>query len=338
MGFRFLFNLTSLVFFVTLLLFNLILLNPKTEIVSAAPKVIPDTYGFQGHYYTNAQTKTYNIGFSSNADAIGINDKFGVKKIYPTAQGGREWFVNMSDPLKDSNFKTSSNVERQSDGSWRISAQELPGNRKGHVRVEVGTTPYLQAEWKNVEITGYARIVETTGHYSTKSSDLENLLQWYARGGEHSTRVPCEGTSIKGRIAMNGDTSWIKEIWHTGGYTDEKSKVRVASPLVSRNDTDGRYFDGEWFGFKVVIFNTLGGSSVKMEMYLDENADNKWIRVNSLLDSGNWYSDSSGFYDKDCGKPRNYVVTNSGPIVGFRSDYLVWDFKNLSIREIQSPE
>src|SRR5688572_28103421 len=102
MGFRYLFNLTSLVFFVTLLLFNLILLNPKTEIVSAAPKVIPDTYGFQGHYYTNAQTKTYNIG--SNADAIGINDKFGVKKIYPTAQGGREWFVNMSDPLKDSNF------------------------------------------------------------------------------------------------------------------------------------------------------------------------------------------------------------------------------------------
>ena len=76
MKFRFLFNLTSLVFFVTLLLFNLILLNPETEIVSAAPKVIPDTYGFQGHYYTNAQTKTYNIGFSSNADAIGINDKF----------------------------------------------------------------------------------------------------------------------------------------------------------------------------------------------------------------------------------------------------------------------
>jgi hypothetical protein len=27
-------------------------------------------------------------------------------------------------------------------------------------------------------------------------------------------------------------------------------------------------------------------------------------------------------------------VTNSGPLVGFRTDYVVWEFKNLSIREI----
>ena len=128
---------------------------------------------------------------------------------------------------------------------------------------------------EKVEITGYARIVETTGHYSTKSSDLENNLQWYARGGEHSADAPCEGTSIKGRISVNGDTSWIKEIWHTGGYTDEKSKVRVAAPLASKNNTEGRYYDGEWFGFKVVIFNTREDKSVKMEMYLDEKADNR---------------------------------------------------------------
>jgi hypothetical protein len=27
-------------------------------------------------------------------------------------------------------------------------------------------------------------------------------------------------------------------------------------------------------------------------------------------------------------------VTNSGPVIGFRSDYVIWEFKNLSIREI----
>ena len=29
---------------------------------------------------------------------LGENDPFGIKKIYPTKQGGREWFMNMSNP------------------------------------------------------------------------------------------------------------------------------------------------------------------------------------------------------------------------------------------------
>jgi hypothetical protein len=330
--------LISLAFCLTLLQPGSMPFDFHTEVFGAHPKMILRIYDINSEYYGNAQAQIGQVGPSINSDAVGLNDKFDVKQIYPTEHGGREWYVNMSDPLKDRNFKSSSNVERQRDGSWRISAEELPGNRKGHVRIEVDTIPYQQQQWKNVEITGYARIAETTGHYSTKSSDLENNLQWYARGGEHSAEVPCEGTSIKGRISVNGDTSWIKEIWHTGGYTDEKSKVRVTAPLAGKNNTEGRYYDGEWFGFKVVIFNTRDDKSVKMEMYLDEKADNRWIKVNSLMDNGNWYSDSSDFNEVDCGKPRNYVVTNSGPIVGFRSDYIVWDFKNLSVREIQPPE
>ena len=35
-----------------------------------------------------------------------------------------------------------------------------------------------------------------------------------------------------------------------------------------------------------------------------------------------------------CGRDKDYVVTNAGPIATFRSDNLTWDFKNLSIREI----
>ena len=30
-------------------------------------------------------------------------------------------------------------------------------------------------------------------------------------------------------------------------------------------------------------------------------------------------------------------MTNSGPVASFRSDGIQWDFKNLSIREIQPP-
>lgn len=33
----------------------------------------------------------------------------------------------------------------------------------------------------------------------------------------------------------------------------------------------------------------------------------------------------------------NYLITNSGPVVTFRSDNMIWDIADLSVREIQPP-
>jgi len=50
----------------------------------------------------------------------------------------------------------------------------------------------------------------------------------------------------------------------------------------------------------------------------------------------NYDADSSDkkFYSANCGKPKDYIVTNSGPDVLFSSDNIILDFKNLSVREI----
>jgi hypothetical protein len=260
-------------------------------------------------------------------------DNFGVTMIYPTKEDGREWFANMESIRDDDLFYTNSELTQQQDGSWQVSAENLPSGNEGQVRLEIGTSDN-QDPWKNVEITGYVKVVETTGNDKYKSSDIENIFQWYARGGSHTSDAPCEGTSLKGRINLNGYASWKKEIWHSGGYTDEESVVKASSPLVSKKDNSGRYFDGKWFGFKVAIFNINEDKAVRMESYVDEYASDDWRKVNSVTDIGNWTSDSETFDDEDCGKPRDYIVTNSGPIVTFRSDNIVWDFKNLSIREI----
>ncbi len=265
-------------------------------------------------------------------------DNFEVTMIYPTKENGREWFANMEDIKDDDLFYTDSELTQQQDGSCRVSAENLPSETRGQVRLEIGTSDNIASDnkdpWKNVEITGYVRVVKTTGNDEHKSSDIENIFQWYARGGNHSNAVPCEGTSLKGRINLNGYVSWVKEIWHPGGYTEEESVVKATSPLVSKEDDSGRYFDGKWIGFKVAIFNINEDKAVRMESYVDEYASNDWRKANSLDDIGNWTSDDEDFDDEDCGKPRNYIVTNSGPIVTFRSDDIVWDFKNLSIREI----
>jgi hypothetical protein len=53
-------------------------------------------------------------------------DSFGVEKLYPTAEGGNEWYINMNDPRSDPNFRNLDNIdfEKNPDGSWQVSADQ----------------------------------------------------------------------------------------------------------------------------------------------------------------------------------------------------------------------
>lgn len=260
-------------------------------------------------------------------------DRFGITKVYPTLEGGREWFIDMDEP-EDGMFDPRTAIEKQEDGSWRVSGHD---NGKYQVRMNV-YTPEGAEEWKNVEITGYAKIVRTTGHSSSADSDLENVIQWYARSGEeHSDSDPCGGTSIKGRLHLDGSVGWKKEIWHAGGYTDERGVIKAVDPLLTEQNSKGRYYDGSWFGFKVIIYNIDNGSAVKMEAYIDEHATGEWEKVSEFVDDGGWYADRKKFGGEDCDRARDHVLTEAGPVVAFRSDDIVWDFKDLSVREIEPP-
>jgi hypothetical protein len=239
--------------------------------------------------------------------------------------GGREWYVNMNNPVNDSIFSIGSdqNITKQSSGegsgsSWRISNPEA--------RMVV-TTPAGIAQWKNVEITGYVKVNSTINNRHHK--DMPTDIAWLARGGRHNNDIPCDGTALIGGIHDDGTVGWKKEIWFTGGYTNETAQAQVANPII-----------GRWIGWKVVMYNINNDTAVKMESYLDDQNNNRWAQVTNLTDNGGWYADTSGkqFYSVDCGKPKDYIMTNAGPNVMFRSDNLILDFKNLSTREIQSPD
>ena len=118
---------------------------------------------------------------------------------------------------------------------------------------------------------GYAKVIKTLAHASNDDSNLDNVLQWCARRGEeHSDDEPCIGTSIKGRLHLDGRVRWKKEILHTGGYTEERRKETARDePLVTKRDYRRYYYDGEWFGFKVIIYNINNDEAVKMEAYFD---------------------------------------------------------------------
>lgn len=247
------------------------------------------------------------------------SDKFGVLEIYPTKPGGREWFIDMNNPTKDPGFNPASNISRQMDGSWQISGRLENGKYAGEVRMEVLRLPGSE-EWKNVEMTGYAKIIPTM--------NPNNSLVWSVRGGVHNDTAPCEGTALKGEIDVNGTVSWVKEIWHTGGYTSKRAETQVTDPIV-----------GRWIGWKVVVYNINNDTAVKMESYLDDKANNRWLKVTDLTDNGRWYANSpdSVFYSANCGKTKNYIITNGGPLAVFRSDNMTWNFRDLSVREIKAP-
>jgi hypothetical protein len=250
---------------------------------------------------------------------------FKPKEIYPTKQGGREWYLDINNPLEDGGiFDPGTKITKLQDGSWLVGEDS---NDNYQVRMNV-ITPPGQNEWKNVEITGYVKVIDTASGDATSpegSPTPISAIDWYARGGRHSDSVPCEGTSLKGILRINGLAAWQKEIWHTGGYTDTRAVVNATNPILDR-----------WIGWKVVMYNINNDTAVKMESYIDENANNNWRKVNEVVDSGGWYANSpdSVFYSADCNRLKDYVVTNSGPIVTFRSDNILWQFKELSVREI----
>lgn len=244
------------------------------------------------------------------------NDKFGIREIYPTKENGREWYVNMENPKDDQNFSITfnPNLTRQVDGSWRISVPVVRMNVK---------TLEGESNWKNVEMTGYVKIVSVIENSSNKM--IENDLTWYARGGKHNPEFPCEATAYMGGLYDNGKVGWKKELWFVGGYTDEKQSNKVTNSLVDR-----------WIGWKVVIYNVNNNSEVKLESYLDNTNSNYWVKVTNLVDDGGWYAKmpDSNFFAPGCYEDKDSIITNSGSTATFRSDNLIWDFKNLSIREI----
>lgn len=302
---------------------------------------------------------------TTNKESI---DMFGVSMIYPTAPEGREWFLDTADPASDRIFNPQgiliwqpdddpANIAyaNQTSGSWQIGGAPTPRQiekflgvsppvassplssividkdksqqlekEQRKIRMEV-TTPVGFSEWRNVEITGYVQVV------SVLPQSNEGEVSWYARGGKHSSQVPCDGTALFGRLTVDGKADWQKEIWFTGGYT-----ASTADTVASADSILGR-----WIGWKVVMYNIRDDTAVKMESYIDNNNDNNWVKVTELVDDGGWFARSSDdvFYSVDCGgRQKDYVITNSGPIASFRSDDLTWNFKHLSVREIQPPQ
>jgi len=265
-------------------------------------------------------------------------DVFGIKMLYPTKQGGDEWFMNMDNPTIDlSRFDPKTTITRNSDGSWKTRSTKVRMNvftASGYHPERIDTynqallaqKGYMQdpGDWKNVEITGYVKV---------NSFSEDDNFAWYVRGGRHYDDEKYEGTAYKGHLFYSGRTRFAKEQWHANGYS-------FASNIYDKIDD----MEDSWVGIKFVAYNFVknGKTCVKLELWVDENqSKTNWVKINEYVDDGGWGDEAwpqSGKGGPPYASP-DQIITWGGPIVTFRWDSATnTDFKWFSVREIEPPQ
>ncbi len=235
-------------------------------------------------------------------------DKFGIVEIYPTANNGSVWFLNDTDPKNDNSFYYTSakdiDLKRESSKVFEMDAET--GSHKHGVRIHADSP---NGEWKNVEMTGYFMLNE--------GKDQFTLIA--RQGPTYNDDGGCGAYGYYGMLTAAGDAYFKKKLFHHGGYSD-----RVA---VEKNVVDN--LKGRWIGIKMLAYDTGHNHDVKLELWVDDGDEkNQWKKVTEYVDDGNWETNH-----KDCDRSRDDIIED-GTRGGFRVDDSEFDFKDLSIREI----
>lgn len=202
-------------------------------------------------------------------------DKFGIKMLFPSVTGGREFF-----PPDNISTNRVTAVNRIGATEMVVHGQGAITPSSSYYKIE-GSAPRMyiydaarQKKWDNVEITCYYN----------KASTSSTSYAGFVMGGRsiHETG----GTNAKVYYLKHHFTSkkfyFMKEHEHGGsgnrGYVDNGS----SSPTSSLDQNT-------WYGAKFVI--RTKGSSVVLQAYKDETGGRDggdWKKLNELTDSGGW--------------------------------------------------
>ncbi len=246
-------------------------------------------------------------------EVLAAPDKFGIEEIYPTASNGSVWYLNNEDPQSDNNFYFTSLEdigldEEEGQGEFKMDAET--GTERHGVRIHVDSP---KGQWKNVEMSGYFKMV-----------DGEDEFTMIARHGpSYHDNEGCDAYGYYGMLSAEGDAFFKKKTYHHGGgYT---GRTAVEENVI--NELQDR-----WIGIKFIVYDVGGEEDdVKLELWIDDGDEtNNWKKVTEYIDDGEWETDES-----HCDRPDDYRI-DSGTRASFRVDDSEFEFKKLSVREIET--
>jgi hypothetical protein len=242
-------------------------------------------------------------------------DKFGIDEIYPIADNGSVWYIDSEDPQSDDNFYLGSSEdiddldeEEEAQGEFKMDAET--GSETHGVRIHVDSP---KGEWKNVEMSGYFKLLDGQDEFTLIA---RHGPSYHDNGG-------CDAYGYYGKLSAQGDASFKKKLFHHGGgYTDRTAlEENVVGELKDR-----------WVGIKFMVYD-LDGGDVKLELWIDDGDEtNNWKKVTEYIDDGEWETAKSR-----CDRSEDYRI-DSGTRATFRVDDSEFEFKKLSVREIETDE
>lgn len=296
-------------------------------------------------------------------------------QLYPTRSGGRTWTVPANPALEAPDWRSDVPVTVVAPGVFHTDGSTSAATL-GEVRMNA-RSPEGAAWFRNVEVTAYWRRtgdIATPGqtpHWeltvrgerqTTSGTSPKNTVNggiyappagtvtwpWYdAFQATDQILYSARGASYHANVYLDGRVHFEKELTHTSGYG---SYHRSADSDTLATGNPARYAAGfpntlhHWFGQKLVCRNTTDGTQVKLELWLDYNADGNWQKVIEYTekDSNPWPTIVDPLAAV---APYSYVdglgagetptkVTWAGPWVVFRSDSMSTDFARLEVREI----
>jgi hypothetical protein len=236
-------------------------------------------------------------------------DKFGIDQLYPTADDGPTWFLNNEEPEDDDNFLMTSaeDIDLDEEDSDAFALDAETGTQRHGVRIHADSP---DDEWKNVEMTGYFKLQDGSDEFTLVAR----------QGPTYNDDGGCGAYGYYGMISAEGDAFFKKKLYHHGGYSDRTA--------VEENVVDD--LDDRWIGIKQVVYD-LDGDDVKLELWVDDgDEENNWKKATEYVDDGDWEVSGS-----DCDRDEDDIIED-GTRGGFRVDDSEFEFKDLSIREIEA--
>src|SRR5215203_4636129 len=190
-------------------------------------------------------------------------------------------------------------------GVWQVDARS--GTQEHGIRMHVDSPT---GKWKNTEMTGY---------FNIHSGD-DQFTMIARHGPSYHDNGGCEAYGYYALTAVDGQVFFKKKLYHfNDGYTKRLASVNALGDIHD-----------DWVGMKFVVYDLPNGD-VKLELWIDKgDMTNKWQKETELIDKGNLAVTGGD----DCGRDATDKI-DSGTRVSFRADNSLFDFKKLSVREIQ---
>lgn len=269
-------------------------------------------------------------------------DRIGVGKIYPTAEGGKEW-VSAWDDGRARVFRSGESdpadpwFRGRGSGVYAVDGKGVLSASGAVVRMYIHD-PERARDWGGVESTVYAYRVADTG---TPHGGIVSVARTnHSAIGAAETVNRCDSRGVGARFRYDGRVDFEKETSHP---RNKSAKSRRLWPTLPRR---------KWIGYKFVVYDLPNGN-VKLESWMDLTdgaGGGTWIKVNELEDDGRNF----GVGGKPCARGIDPALrltsSNERPgsetgrpnaAVYFRSDGVGENgllYKKMSVREISAPQ